>query len=237
MTKQQTAPCGTLAPVFVKHVELTRRWAEEVLEAVSGFDDVYDTRVDEVENRHRDGFIPFTDGGFDGWGYATMSYAHGASCAPKVIQPYIDRTLKDVETDWDAENPDHPTSWLFASDEEEAKQLEMFGPSRERDHWREKYWEIEREAFEDGSTYFYKVRVLFHGDLHRSESGEPEAFFMVGVNTDFEYGRDNIPWLTAYGSDPQCTKWVWEKTVKVSKLTPKMIDGFIKKAVDALCKA
>jgi hypothetical protein len=236
MAQQQTATaCGTLAPVFVEHVELTRRWAEEVLEAVSGFDDVYNTDLDEVENRSRDGFIPFTDGGFNGMGYATMSYAYGSGCAPAVIQPFIDSTLKDVEEDWNKDNPEHPTSWLFARHDD--AQLDLFGPSGERDHWQEKYWEIEREAFEEGSTYFYKVRVLFHGDHHSSVSGEPEAFFMVGINTDFEYGLDHIAWLPYMGGKAQQTEWLWEKTVKVADLTEEMIDTFITEASDALRSA
>ena len=237
MSTEQLTACGTLAPVFVQHIELTRRWTEEVLENVSGFEDVFDTRLDEVENRHRDGFIPFTDGGFDGVGYATMSYAYSSGCAPVVIRPYIDSTLKDVEKDWDEENPTHPTSWLFAREEDEATQLEMFGPSHERDHWREKYWEIEHQAFEEGSTYFYKVRVLFHGDRQRSESGEPEALFCVGINTDFEYGRDTIPWLAHMGGKVHQTEWLWEKTVKVADLTEEMIDTFISEASTALRQA
>lgn len=237
IAEAKVTPCGTLAPTFVIKVEDVRRWAEEVLENVEGFEDVYSTRIDEVENRSRDGFWAFTDGGFNGIGYGSMGHAHGSGCAPKVVQPYIDSTLAEVEKDWDEKNPTHPTSWLFAKTEDEAKQFEMFGPSKERDHWREKFWEIENSAFDEGSTYFYKVRVLFHGDRHRSVSGEPEAFFMVGINTDFEYGRDYIAWLPYMGGKAQQTEWLWEKTVKVSELTNEMIDTFIAEASEALRSA
>ena len=149
----------------------------------------------------------------------------------------IDSAIADYEKEWNEQNPEHPSSWLFASDEEEKKQLEMFGPSKERDRWREKYWDGENECFGEDDTFFYKARVLFHGDPQRSQSGEPEAYFFVGINTDIGYGRDNIPWLACYGGNPQQSQWVWEKTVKVADLTPEMIDTFIAEASDALRSA
>lgn len=213
--------------------ELAKRWCEEVGEAVECFDDVYDFRIDEVENEHRDGFIPFTNGGYDGIGTATLSAAHSSGSAPAIIRPYLDREVKDIEEAWDAENPEHPISWIY-SDEDDA-QLNLLGPSTEREHWREQWYEFQDAAMSEGGTYFYKVRVLFYGeDNHRNETGEPEAYFMVGVNTDFEYGRDNIPWLSCYGSDPQQTKWVWEKNVPLSQLTTDLVDAMIVEAGNAL---
>jgi len=234
-TESVTA-CGTLQPVFVRKVELCRDWVEQVLEAIEGFDDVYGTNINEVENRHRDGFIPFTDGGFDGLGYATLRDAHSTGAAPSVIQPYLGSEMKGIEKAWDEENPEHPISWIRA-DEEEHPTLPGIERSRECEHWREKFYEFEDEYMREGGTYFYKVRVLFHGDQHSSQSGEPEAYFMVGINTDFEYGRDHIPWLACYGSNPNCTKWVWEKTVKIKNLTPRRIESFVRQAIKALASA
>jgi hypothetical protein len=235
MTRKQQQPCGTLAPVFTQHVDLVRRWAEEVTELVSDFDNVFDTSVDEVENRSRDGFIPFTDGGFNGIACASLRYSWSSGNAPKMLQPMIDSILDDYKKKWDEDNPKHPYSWIFAHSDD--AKTEMFGSSKEREHWKEKYWEDENECFGEDDTYFYKIRVLFHGDRHNSVSGEPEALFFVGVNTDIGYGRDNIPWLSCYGGDPQQSKWLWEKTVKISDLTEEMIDGFIQEAADALRSA
>lgn len=218
--------CGTLQPVFVRKVELCRRFVEEVLERVDGFEDVYRTDLNEVENRWRDGFIPFTDGGFDGVGYATLSYAHSSGAAPSVIQPYLDAELKQIEQAWDEKHPERPVSWIYADEEPH--------PTSSREVWREAFCDFENESMSEGGTYFYKVRVLFHGDQHRSESGEPEALFCVGINTDFEYGRDHIPWLSCYGKDPNCTKWLWERTVKVRDLSGRRVDSFIRQAIKAL---
>lgn len=238
-TRENTtvAACGTLQPPFVAKVDLCRRWVTEVLETVEGFDDVYGTNVSEVENRARDGFIPFTDGGFDGLAYATLRDAYGTGAAPSVIQPYLDSAIEDAEKAWDEENPEHTVAWIYADDDADQLTLPGVEKSRERDHWREKWYEFEDESLREGGTYFYKVRVLFHGDQHDSESGEPEALFCVGINTDFEYGRDHISWLSCYGKSPNCTTWVWEKTVKVADLTEEMVETFIKEAGKALADA
>jgi hypothetical protein len=233
-TESVTA-CGTLQPVFVRKVALCRRWVEEVLDDAGG-EDVFDRRIDEVENRSRDGFIPFTDGGFDGLASASMNYAYGSGQVPDAIQPYLDSALKDIETEWDKEHPDKPVAWLYADDSD---QLTLPGvpPSTERDLWREKFYEYQDANMSEGGTYFYKVRVLFHGDQHSSESGEPEAYFMVGINTDFEYGRDNIPWLACYGQKTQQTQWLWEKTVKIKNLNERRIESLIRQAIKGLAKA
>jgi hypothetical protein len=234
----QVTACGTLAPVFVRKVELCRQWTLDVLAEVEGFEDVYGTNVSEVENRSRDGFIPFTDGGFDGIGYGRMGYAHGAGCVPEAIKPYLDDALKEVEKGWDENHPDHPVKWLFEH-EEPHPTLPGIEPQRitKRDQLREEFYEQQDSYLSEGDTYFYKVRVLFHGDQHSSESGEPEAFFMVGINTDFEYGRDSIPWLRCYGRDPQCTKWLWEKTVKIKHLNARRIASLTRQAIKGLQNA
>lgn len=227
--------CGTLQPVFVRKVALCRQWVEDVLESTGG-EDVISRDIDEVENRSRDGFIPFTDGGFDGIASASMNYAYGSGQVPSAIQPYLDSALRDIEKSWDEENPEHTVAWLY-SDEPEQATLPGIPPSRERDHWREKFYEHQDANMSEGGTYFYKVRVLFHGEDHTSVSGEPEAYFMVGINTDFEYGRDSIPWLAYYGQKTQQTTWLWEKTVKVKNLTPKRIESLIGQAIKALAGA
>jgi hypothetical protein len=216
--------CGTLSATFVRKVELCRQWAQDVLDVVEGFDDVYSVSLDEVENRSRDGFIAFTDGGFNGIGTATMSAAHGAGCVPQAIQPYLDKTINDIEREWNEKNPERPVDWLYADNNDS-----------ERVCLREEYQEFEHESLSEGGTYFYKVRVLFYDRSNNSnETGEPEAFFMVGINTDFEYGRDSIPWLRCYGQDPQQTKWLWEKTVKIRDLNARRIASLAKQAIKAL---
>lgn len=114
----------------------------------------------------------------------------------------------------------------------------MLGKSTERDHWKEKFWEFEHEWLSEGGTYFYKVRAIyFDAGSSRNESGEPEVFFMVGVNTDFEYGRDSISWLPYMGGKAQQTEWCWECTAKAADITEDFIDALKREALDALRSA
>lgn len=223
-------------PFEAKRV-LVQRWCEEVLDNVSHFEDVYDTRSDEVENKSRSGFIPYTDGGFDGVGYAKLSYADGTGCAPAAIQGYIDRAHKDAQEAWDEAHPDRTHEMIFAKTVEEEGQevLPGFGRSQEAQAEREEYWTFESESMSEGGTYFYKVRALFFDvDNSRNESKKPEVYFMVGLNTDFEYGRDNIPWLACYGAKTQQTEWPWEKTVPVDEITEDLVETMVEEATAAL---
>lgn len=223
----QVTDCGALSAVFVRKVQLCRQWAQDVLDEIEGFNDVHGVSLDEVENRSRDGFIAFTDGGFNGIGTATMSAAHGAGVTPQAIQPYLDSVLRDVREAWDSEHPDHPVSWLWENEEVEHAAM--------REPLKQAFYEAEDAALSEGGAYFYKVRVLFYDrDRSSNETGEPEAFFMVGINTDFEYGRDTIPWLSCYGKSPHCTKWLWEKTVKIRDLNARRIASLTRQAIKAL---
>ncbi len=231
----------TVPPHFEVKRELVRDWASAVIEAVGGFDDVTNTRLDEIENERRDGFIPYTSGGFDAVGYGDAGLGLGSGSLPEAVRPYTDSAAKQHDEEWDQENPEHTTAWIFYRDIDD--QLLLFNgvdPQRSaREEWEEEYYESYDAVFQEGWTYFYKVRALFHNgsSITKSESGEPEVLFCVGINTDFEYGRDNIPWLSVYGSNPNCTDWLWEKTVKVSDITNELVETMIEEASNALRRA
>jgi hypothetical protein len=212
--------------------ELVRQWAEEVTETAGEFDDCYGCNLEEVANRPYDGFVPYTDGGWNGVAYGTLKYAYSSGSAPEAIQPYIDSEIKDAEKDWNEENPEHTIEWIYADDE---TQGDLLGKSKEREHWKGKWHEFEDQYFEEGGTYFYKVRALFFGPNNsRNESGEPEVYLMVGLNTDFEYGRDSIPWLACYGQKTKMTEWPWECTVKVKDVTPELVEQLTRDAMNSL---
>lgn len=223
-------------PFEAKRV-LVQKWCEEVLDNVSGFDDVYHTSSDEVENKSRSGFIPYTDGGFDGIGYASLSYADGSGSAPAAIQGYIDQAHKDAREVWDEKHPDKTYEMIFATTVEEEGQEVLPGvaKSTQADADRQEYYTFESESMSEGGTYFYKVRAIFFDVSNsRNQSKKPEVYFMVGLNTDFEYGRDNIPWLSAYGAKTQQTEWPWEKNVPVDEITEELIETMVEEATAAL---
>lgn len=241
----QVTDCGTLAAAFVTKIDEVRRWAEEVSEGLSSFDDVYNSDVEEVRNTPCDGFIPFTDGGFNVVASATMSYCYGSGNTPTAIQPYLDQALKDAQEAWDEEHPEATVAMIYADPEpvalEKDGQLvlpDLLPPDsyeRTQHPLREKWYEFETESLQEGGTYFYKARVLFYDvDNSSNVTGKPEAYFFVGINTDFEYGRDSIPWLSCYGQKTQQSQWLWERNVALDDLTEEPVDQMIKEATDAL---
>jgi hypothetical protein len=223
--------------------EMTKHWCKEIVETVRHFDDCSGIHnLDEIETEHRDGFIPFTNGGWDGIAYADLGYAEGSGCPPKAVQPIIDSIKKGAEEDWDKEHPEHTVEWLYKYDPVELDQLHLFdvakyGPSK-RDKLLEEFQEHESAQFSEGCTYFYKARAIYYdNESHRNELGVPEVLFCVGINTDLEYGRDSIPWLSCYGGKTQQTEWLWEKNVPAADVTEELIATFIDQALEALRNA
>lgn len=178
-----------------------------------------------------------------------MSYAWGSGSVPTAIQPYLDSALKDAAEAWDEKHPDATVDMIYADPEmvalEKAGQLVLPGLIVERDDWQrrqhpllEGWQEFETEFMQEGGTYFYKARVLFYDvDNSNNQTGKPEAYFFVGINTDFEYGRDTIPWLRCYGAKTQQSQWLWEKNIAIDELNDELVDTMIKEAIDALRSA
>jgi hypothetical protein len=207
--------------------DLVQEWCKDATDEVSQFYDCYHSNFDEVENQWRDGFIPYTEGGFDGIVYASIQHAYGSGSVPSAIQPYLDRDLKECEEAWDEQNPDRTLGSLYSREHD--GQGELLERSTEREHWLEKYYEFENEWLQEGGTYFYKIRALFYAaNNSQNETGEAEVLFCVAINTDFEYGRDSVSYAKG-GSE-----WVWERTVKVADITQPLIDALRVEAVNAL---
>lgn len=217
---------------FARVHERLKVWTEDVLDGLG--DAVYDKRCDPVENQSRDGFIPYTSGGWDGIGYASMEYSYGTGSVPLAIQPYLNRELADIKTAWDAEHPETSYDVIFAPSLEDEGQETLPGieASREADALREEYYEFEHNSLSEGGTYFFKARCLYYvaGDS-RNTTGKDEVYLFTGINTDFEYGRDSIPWLGAGKS--QQSEWVWERTVRVRDLSPRRIEALTRSAIKA----
>lgn len=222
-----------LHPVFERVDALVEGWVDKVREEVESFlHDVHFTNKYHIENEAYDGFIPFTDGGWDGTGYADLSAAWGSG-PPTLIEPYIARSLKDAREEWDRDKPWAPVEWLMA-DEPITYNLDLFtgtetmtaeDAAREklRNDLREEFYNFEHEWMVEGGTYFYKVRALYYSaDNRRNETGTDEVLFCVAINTDFEYGRD------------KGNEWLWEETVKAKHLTEEVVERLADEAFRAL---
>lgn len=211
---------------------LATRFVEGVCGEVSGFDDCYgDFRVEPVETEAYDGFIPYTDGGSDGIVYAQLSYAYRSGSAPAAVQDTIDRCLKDVETAF-AEEHGITVEQL---DEEKAEMIALWNqptlPGMGKEPYPEHplqsaFHEMQDSSLSEGGTYFYKCRVMFYEPgNYRNKSGDYEVRMFAYLNTDYEYGRDNISWLSCYGSNPDQTSGDWERTMTAAEFIALGEDG------------
>ena len=181
--------------------------------------------IEENETEARSGFIPSQNGGFELVAYADFNAAYGSGCIPHAIADMLEQTLRDCESDFRREKglADGVNPWDKEQVGEEVQ---------------EEYWDWENTWLSEGTTYFYKVRViLYDTDNGFNETGEPEALILAGINTDLEYGRDNIPWLSHYGGKPQQTGWGFEQVIPLSQISKETIKEIRAKALDALAGA
>ena len=220
---------------------LAERFVQGVCDEVSRFDDCYgDSRVEPIETEAYDGFIPYTDGGYDGCVYAQMSYAYGSGSAPATVQADIDRCLKDVESEF-AEKHGITVEQM---DEEQAQAVELWNqpalPGIDKGDYpqhplREELYEMQDSYLSEGGTYFYKCRVMFYEPSnYRNDSGDWEVRMFAYLNTDYEYGRDSISWLPALGGKADQTSGDWERTMTAAEFIALGEDGIDDLITDAV---
>lgn len=212
--------------------DLVRSWIADVIDSVENFDDVYsyDTEPEEIENEHRSGFIPWTEGGWIAVLNACLAYAHGSGGGPKAVQPIIDSTLDDAAVAFCEDR-----KWKLPSEGAAEAAWVLIGALPDDSDDREAWYEWENEWLFEGGTYFYKVRAIYYmPDNSDNQTGEPEVYFDAYLNIDFEYGRDSIPWLSAYGQNTDQTSGTWKRTIPVREITPELIAELTQQAIEAL---
>ena len=181
---------------------LVKEFVEEMIETVGS--DSYGCRVDEVSSEAYDGFIPYTDGGWDG--VATFGfYSEPAYGTPQIAK------FHDQDYDWCLSEFRAENEW---EDEEVPEGNDV--PLRLSDAWQDyrQEWECS-----DESVWFVKVRGLVYGQHHRrNETGQDEVMLCFGINTDFDYGRDHVSYAPGAGTD-----WVWERTIPLAEVTEEFL--------------
>lgn len=213
---------------------LIKQWVNDVAE------DVYESgtlRVSPIENQSRDGFFPYTEGGWNAIIHDDLYSCNGSGNVPTLLRATLASELKDCAEEWDRQNPEIPYAELFDSTVEDEGQQPLLGfaASKEADAKREKYYEFENAYMQEGNTFFWKVRVLYYDtDNSRNETGKPEVLFCVGLNDDFEYGRSHVSWLASPGKGGPGDHWLWEKTVPVEDVTDELLGTLKGEAIAAL---
>lgn len=254
----------TQTPRWAAQIELLRGLVETLGEDLScDFSDVHHVgEVEEIECHSRDGFIAWTNGGFELVAYADFNSARGSGRIPNAIQGMLDQDLSDTAERWlqekaegfgydpevdygGAQPGDHVgAAWAFLwhlEDEEERLNKDLLpGPwprtgQSNSEAARESLYEWEDASLSEGTTYFYKVRAqLYAADSADNTTGEDEVYVWAAINTDLEYGRDHIGWLRAYGSDPNQNKGGHCETIKLAELTEEKIEELRSKLYDGM---
>lgn len=191
-----------------------RDMISDVIDAV-GHDHAFTTSVEDIERDHVPGFIPYTDGGWTGT--ATFGFYSEPSWSVDVIQPSLEQDYDDMVEAFVAEHGVNPRN----DDDDQ--------------YWEHDKWQDFQDQWEqsDDTCWFVYARAIFYGaENSRNESGEDEFFFLLGVNTDFNYGRDYV----SYAPSAR-THWLYEVAIPVSQLDEATLSAVAAGMLDAWAKA
>ncbi len=223
--------------------DMARRYVEDVMDTLASDEEIAcEAKVEEIENVSRDGFIPYTEGGFEATGWNTLGYAHGSGKEPKAIQPIIESAVCDC-LEWflterddftvpdDVQDKEHGWDRYNYLWEAAEKQL---GEGYEAP-WREAYYEAENEHLMEGPTYFWNSRAMFYDATNSDNELDGDAIlFETYLNIDLEYGRDYVGWLSHYGVNPNRTVDGYRKWVLAKDLSEDMIDTMLSETATAI---
>jgi hypothetical protein len=215
---------------------IATRIEEQFQDAMSNLPENYggciDTCVQPICHESYDGFIPFTNGGFDLTVPTDLRSAWGSGSYPanEKMREYLEGVVETSQQDalecFVQENKT-VLEELFPDADLDKPVYDLINYhdlyKMDRGDLAERLSEIEDEWLSEGSTFFYQMRAMFFSaDNARNVSGEDEILFLAGTNTDFEYGRDSGLEVT------------YENNVPVSLLTIEMIDDIVTEMVDSI---
>jgi len=191
-----------------------------------------DTQVQPINHKGYDGFIPFTNGGFDltvptdlhtGFSSGNMSANEKVS---NQLDKVIEQSLQDALEAFCEKNSESLGFYYLI------EQIKNPNPNVINYHslydmdlgeLAEELSETESDYLTEGGTFFYQLRAMYYSaDNGRNESGGDEILFLAGTNLDFEYGRDK-------GLEVS-----YERCVPVKGLTTEQIDTIINDMVESI---
>lgn len=181
-----------------------------------------DEGINPIETKARDGFIPYTSGGFELCLPASLHSAHSSGQIPAPLQSIIDGWLKDCADEWERQFPDRPSfNDCVCGDDEKL---------------REAAWDYETDYLcNSDEYYFWKARIMFlDADDRQNETGKPEVFIDAYLNTDIGYGRDYIAWVAPLGGKANQTVGSFKLTMPANDFARLDDDALEALAIEAV---
>lgn len=186
---------------------------QNIADELRDWDEVIAVHVDPIEYKARDGFFPYTNGGYSG--VASIPFRYGRfdyDC----LSEYHDRDTEDMYAAFRRDKGD-PEEYDDLSNEEFFDKFYEDGGAEFRSEW----------EMNNGDVFFLMFRAIFFDvSNRRNVSGEPEVYFFAGVNVDFNYGRDSIPWA---GKSTFIHEY--ERNIPLSGLTTDLCDQIEKEII------
>lgn len=181
-----------------------------------------DEGIEPIETKARDGFIPYTSGGYQICLPASLHHAHSSGQVPAPLQSIIDGWLKDCADDWARAYPDKPSFDDCVGGDD--------------DDLRAKAEEFEGDYLSNSDEcYFWKARIMFLGsDDRQNETGKPEVYIDAYLNTDIGYGRDHIPWVAPLGGKANQTVGSFKLTIPADDFAAMDDDALEALAIEAV---
>lgn len=163
---------------------------KEVIEQTASDFDCWNSSVEEIEHASYSGFWSWNNGGFNAMAVTDLYsvWSTGAYDQQGRIADTIDSCSDDIAESFFNENEAKLKSLWITKEMCTYHDLSEAGQKR----LAEEFSDYEYTWLSEGGEFWYQARVIYYApDNARNESGENEAYFMAGLNTDYGYGRDS----------------------------------------------
>lgn len=183
-------------------------------------------RIEPIETEARDGFWPWTQGGYKVCLPASLRSAQVSGSAPAPIQSLIDSSVKDAEEEWDRANPEFPIAVLYGGCDG--------GPLYERIR---ELWYEHADMWFNGSDdcYFWKARIIYYAADNRHNDLDVDSVYIDAYLVTDSYGRDSIPWLAAYpGGKADQTSGDFKRSIPMAEFVAMSDEAVLELAKEAL---
>lgn len=127
-----------------------------------------------IEHRSLDGFIPYTNGGFQITLMSDIYSSIGSGSFPESLRVEFDRLQEQCEQDYRSDNDIDDETEIDYNDDTD-------------------FHEYEQSYLTEQSEFWYTLNVSYYtsdNDRLPEHKGKDKLHIISGVNTDYGYGRD-----------------------------------------------